>query len=529
MSSIFNGLSPRPGLNAEITARQSAPDTAGVASDVHAAALVSDAATGAEEGGRATGLNAELIAALPQSRLEAFLPATQDAAPELPVHSILDTFASLSAGPWRDTPRGGKQYGGELIRHESLKQQALGGAREADSEVAIGPAAIAHNLAQRARQAGLSYNEAARLEKIIRDGQFEGDAALLATLLETGNAADALRTFLDLQQARLKRPDCLTPDVVRALTLGVGLARSNESREGILSRASALSAVHALVEMSFEDAFPIGRALAKAGTSVNVDNTNPAADAVTERALILKAIAARDAELSKSENGEKFTLYQSESAHEILLFAANIRGEDAQRLIEITSAIDLDGDGMDEALQQKWQNASAPAVLQMLHAEYDPIYAWSMHTPGQWFAEKVPVTDVAEEQASMLEMAGVEAIKRGDERGGNSGMVLATMVNAETPRPNEAYKRIKVDSDNRAKALDDIESIVRDGIDVAIALSPTPGERHAMAITDVRGSGSSREFLITDPWTGRTKWVMSADILNGNIGGNAAAFTDYWF
>jgi len=27
----------------------------------------------------------------------------------------------------------------------------------------------------------------------------------------------------------------------------------------------------------------------------------------------------------------------------------------------------------------------------------------------------------------------------------------------------------------------------------------------------------------------RTKWVASADILNGNIGGNAAAFTDYWF
>jgi len=514
------GLAPAASrLNAEVAALVAA-------TDAHSAAPIADASVIEEPA-----LHADLIASLPPSPLEAFLPATRETPPELPVQSLWDTFGSLNAGPWRDTLRGGGgQTGGELIRHETLKHQALGGAREADSEVAIGPAAIAHNLAQRARETGLPDDEATRLEKILRDGRFAGDAELVTTLLETANAADALRTFLDLQLFRSKRPDRLTPDMMRALTLGVGSPRTaaSEGREGILNKTSALAAAHALGSMPPAQYEAMRLLLAEAGSGFPNVPASPAVDAQTERALILKAVAARDNELSTGVSSTSAI----NASLEITRFAIHIRGMEAQHLIEITSPIDLDGDGVDEALQQNWQNASAPAVLQILRAEHDPIYAWSMHTvpvepkPGQWFVDKVPVTNVADEQASMLENAGTEATLRGDDRFNGSGMVSATMANAVDPRSGKVYERVMIGQVSLAKALDDIESLLRAGRDIAVALSAAPGRRHALAITDVRGYGSQTEFLVTDPWTGRTEWVAPLDLATGHFGG--ALLTDYW-
>jgi hypothetical protein len=268
--------------------------------------------------------------------------------------------------------------------------------------------------------------------------------------------------------------------------------------------------------------------LAEAGTGFTYAPAAPGADAQTERALILKAVAARDGELGI---GAPFKS-ALDAKLDIVRFAIHIRGMDAQRLIEITSPIDLDGDGADEALQQNWQNASAPAVLQILRAEYDPIYAWSMHTvpvapkPGQWFTDKVPVTSVADEQAAMLEKQGTEATPRGDDRFAGSGMVSATMANAVDPRTSKAFERVTIVPGTLTKALEDIESLVRAGRDVAIAVGAAPGQRHAMVITDVRGNGPGTEFLVTDPWTGRTEWVAPLAMAAGHFDG--ASLTDYW-
>jgi len=138
----------------------------------------------------------------------------------------------------------------------------------------------------------------------------------------------------------------------------------------------------------------------------------------------------------------------------------------------------------------------------------------------------VLVTNVADEQASMLENAGTEATLRGDDRFNGSGMVSATMANAVDPRSGKVYERVMIGQVSLAKALDDIESLLRAGRDIAVALSAAPGRRHALAITDVRGYGSQTEFLVTDPWTGRTEWVAPLDLATGHFGG--ALLTDYW-
>jgi hypothetical protein len=495
-----------------------APIALAIATDPGAAAVASDVSAAHEQ------LNADLIASLPRSELDALLPEPQATTSAIPMLYNPDVAAVSGAPAWRDTVGGGAQYGGDLIRHRSLKQQAQQGAHEVGGEFFIGPAAMAYNLAQRARQAGLSETEARSIKLLLRSGSHPEDAALVTELLETKNAAAALRTFLGLQLDRSIHADRITPDIVRALTLGVGQARTaaSEGSEGILNQVSALAAARALVGMSPE-MYKAMRGVLSGGYGIK--GPPPGADAQTERALILKAIGARETRLkaSSTEAGNAYA--------EIAAFAAYIGGQNAQRLIERTSAIDLDGDGADEALQQAWQNTSAAAVLEMLRAESDPIYALALHTsaaelkPGQWIG--ATPANAPDEQASMVETLGTEAVERGDARGANSGMVLATMASAESSQSGKPFERVKLDDSTRVNALMYIEGRVREGFDVAIAVSTAPGQRHAMAITDVRGSGTSREFLVTDPWTGRTEWISNADVLAGNIGGGGV-LTDYW-
>jgi len=509
-----------PILTAEIAALDPAPEFTGATTDAGTAALESDVVLA-----RDAGMNADLIASLPHGSLDALLPPAQATTAAPPVLSYPDVFRALGSSPWRDTLRADGSPETKLVRHEGLKKGALGRARESEGEVTIGPGAIAYNLAQRARQAGLADDEAKFLQGFLKgthdSAPVKGDVELVMELLETENAASALRAFLHIQSNRNVNPDRITPDIMRALTLGVGSPRTaaSEGREGFLSSDAAIAAAHALAWMNLEQYETITDALFWAGRSP--DGTMlPGADAKMERALILKAIAVRDKELS---HPEAFTPQQAHTAYlEVLAFASVIRGKDAQTLVARTSALDLDGDGVDESLRQGWQNASAAAVLQMLHAEYDPVYAWSLH------AEGLSVSDGADEQAAMLESVYTEAVPRGDARGGGSGMVLATMAAARNPGSGEAYKRVTVDAANRAKTLDQIESLLKSGRDVAIAVSATPGERQAMAITDVRATAAGREFLVTDPWTGRTEWIKNQDLMAGNLGGNVATLTDYW-
>jgi hypothetical protein len=474
--------------------------------------------------------NADLLVSLPQGALDAFLPELQPVAPATPLLSHSDVNAALAARAWRDTLRVGEQFGGELIRHESAMKRALVGVHDGRSEVATSPAAIAHDLAQRARQAGLSDDEAKWLDGRLRGSRdginpyFEADVALVKSLLETENAADALRAFLQMTTWRGTDLDRTTPEILRALTLGVGNARTDasEGQEGILSIEAARAAQRALVYMSPADYVEISQALALAGSSTPAGASQ--ADAQTERALILKAVAAREESLR--QGGEAGPYLPSGVCLQITQFATLIRGVDSQALIERTSGIDLDGDGVDEALQQRWQNASAPAVLQMARAEADPIYAWTLHQHA--LGETTPVSIIGYEQRDLLDRAGGQALQRGGEPGSGADMVIASMASADATHSGVAYERKTVSFAAREAAVNDIAQKVASGRDVPIAVGSMTGQRSALLITDVRGSGSSREFLVTDPWSGRTEWMSCSDFIDGNIGGNGGILSDYW-
>jgi hypothetical protein len=178
-------------------------------------------------------------------------------------------------------------------------------------------------------------------------------------------------------------------------------------------------------------------------------------------------------------------------------------------------------------VQQKWQNGSAAAVLQMARADADPVYAWDLH--NDMLNTKPAHDPIGDGQAVLISDAGGKAIDRGNQPGGPGDLVVSTFTDDALPFANLGYQRQAVTASGRAGAIDHIEQLVANGTDVPIAVSETPGNRRAMLITDVRGTGNSRQFLVTDPWSGRTQWVARADIVNGNLGGAGGILTDYWY
>jgi len=87
-----------------------------------------------------------------------------------------------------------------------------------------------------------------------------------------------------------------------------------------------------------------------------------------------------------------------------------------------------------------------------------------------------------------------------------------------SPYTNRVYNRVWVDDSPEARqaALDRIDNLLRRGIDVPISVGWNNGGGHAMIITDVRGTGDDRQYLITDPWNGETRWIRHRDIVRGN-------------
>jgi hypothetical protein len=70
--------------------------------------------------------------------------------------------------------------------------------------------------------------------------------------------------------------------------------------------------------------------------------------------------------------------------------------------------------------------------------------------------------------------------------------------------------------DARIAALDKMEKLLQDHVEVPIAVYWNGGGAHALVATDVRGEKPDRTFWITDPWHGKTGWVSERDIANGN-------------
>lgn len=390
--------------------------------------------------------------------------------------------------------------------------------------------AITAQLVARAKEAGLGPTQAAQLESILRNSKdFSTDAKLVDDLLKTENPARALKTFTDLDIDRRQHPDRITPDVVRALSMGVGEARTSatQGREGILSNMSAVNAANALIHMPQADYDQIRQALNNAGSPPSAG-----ADVQTERALILKAVAARNERLC-DYTAWNATGQASPAADEVTRFAEAIRGKDASLLIERTTALDLDGDGVNEALQQKFNDSCAQATLQIARAEADPVYAWNLHH-SDVLHNTSTMGVIANEQRQQLEAAGGDAQPRGTNGTGTQVEAVSAGLNGSvSPTTNRTYAErvIADDTTSRTKAVDMMELFVKSGTDIPIGVSWNGGGGHALLVTDVRGSGSNREFLVTDPWNGRTDWVSRQDIINGNTNffAGTGRLSTYWY
>jgi hypothetical protein len=396
--------------------------------------------------------------------------------------------------------------------------------------VELGRGVTTADLVDRARQAGVSEADCQQLKDILLNSKdFPADKKLVNDLLGTENPARALKTFVQLDIDRRQHPDRITPQIVRSLSMGVGEARTSASqgREGILTNTSAVYAANALIKMTPADYEAVSTALANAGTPPSAGS-----DAQTERALILKAVAARDERLGDYSQWIR-TFQPSAAANEITQFANQIRGQNAGSLIERTSVLDLDGDGTNEALQQRFNDSCVQATLQIAYAEADPIYAWSLHQNDTVHSTSTNGI-IAAQQELMLSAAGGDPEARGTKGIGTQNDPWTASLNASvSPSTNRNYEERVVpnDTSSRTKAVDMMEQFVKAGTDVPIRVAWSGGGAHALLVTDVRGSGNNREFLVTDPWNGQTDWVSRQDIVNGNTNFFAGTgnLSHYWY
>lgn len=421
----------------------------------------------------------------------------------------------------------------DVIRPKSerdLMREPTSAGVEYKKNVEAGRPAITAGLVERARQAGFGQVEADQLKSILLNSKdFTTDAKLVADLLATENPVRALKTFIHLDVDRRQHPGRITPDIVRALSMGVGEARTSatQGREGILTNASAVNAANALIHMPQADYDKIRGALASAGTPATAGS-----DPQTERALILKAVGARHERLT-DYTAWNATGQASPAANEITQFADAIRGKNAATLIERTTALDLDGDGVNEALRQKWNDSCVQATLQIARAEADPIYAWQLHQ-SDVLNNTLTTGIIADEQKQQLIAAGGDPKARGTSGTGTQiEPWTSTLNNSVSPTTNRNYEE-RVIADNqqsRTNAVEMLEVFVKSGTDVPIRVAWNGGGAHALLVTDVRGTGDNRQFLVTDPWNGRTDWVSRQDIINGNTNffAGTGRISHYWY
>ena len=411
----------------------------------------------------------------------------------------------------------------------------------------IGNARTEADILNEARKAGLSPDEVNRLQQVLDNSpDFKADAALLKEVLADGgdvnsNADRAVRTFMDLDQMRKAHPDRITADVVSSLVEGVAKSKSGGDEaewEGVLGEATADRAAQALIAMPQGDYEAIKGMLSQAGKGGDPVYDDPG----TERALILKAVAAR------AEQYEHPTVNDSQLRPETLeieTFANQIRGMRWEDLI-FSTTVAASGD----TLKQRYFDSCSPTMVQIAEAEADPIYALKLHS------DKVDGQDlggfIGNQQAQMMVGVGgnpvtfqqLAQLDQLNKQGGIVGATAKAMEDAlqrsgsnSEPLANQYlsdvtgkdYHSYFVDNSESARtvAVDYIAKLASQGVDVPIsvnweerdALNPfgslvDNGLSHSLLITDVRGQGANQVFVVADP-EGNTYEVSRNDLIAG--------------
>jgi hypothetical protein len=397
-------------------------------------------------------------------------------------------------------------------KYASLQAQAPGAKPATESEILQG-----------ARNHGLKKEEVADLKAKL-DGMPKQERQkelnfLKNHVLNSTNADRALRTYTELQGMKAGHTDRLTPGVIHSLTEGVGHRRSVSSRgmEGILSQDQAINSAKALTKMPLADYKQVTQMMDSAGQKNG--HAVKGSDAGAERALILKAVAARQDSLSNPSITDRIRTtfgYPSKAMGEIHNYADQIRGMKRSDLIDQSTVLDIKDDGKLGALQQRFTDSCTPTSQQIAKAEADPIYARKLHQEAiHGIADN---TEIGKEQKKLLEGHGGVAIPRTTGGAGGVGMWPEDTLNDNVGKlTNKNYVRNDLATlQDRKNALDRMDGLLKRGQDVPIVVAWNGGGSHSMILTDVRGSGDNRKYLLTDPYDGRTSWMSRAQMEGTN-------------
>lgn len=349
------------------------------------------------------------------------------------------------------------------------------------------------------------------------DDPAKREAALIEKALTEGPNADRAKAAYDqinaLRAAHPEAAERLTPEAVAMLLNGVADPRSDSTRgqAGVLGVDQVTAAAEALMAMPEETYHQFSETLDHAGQ--NKDG-QPAegADAGTEQALLLKALAARRNAMQAGGEGA------TKAAAELVSFGDTIRGEKRDSLIASTTLIDIQDDGTtidnDDSLKQTYTRSCAPSVALMALGEMDPIFARNVHD------KKV---DPAALQLDYMNHDYERAVRRdGTGSDNTSGNTDGTFV-------RDAYRYLGAtdaanmyDSDRTRGAKNlvngDTEAMnraLKNGQPVPLQTNAFGG--HFMLATDVRIEGTTTKYLVSDPWTGKTAWVTADDLTAGNF------------
>lgn len=199
-------------------------------------------------------------------------------------------------------------------------------------------------------------------------------------------------------------------------------------------------------------------------------------------------------------------LVAGESWPDVVQYATEMRGLTAEEIIRRSTARG------DREFTQQWEYSCAPAVVQVMIAEADPLFAWELNKEAI-IPDAAPLeapTPRAEQQRLWLEQYGGVATPRGDRSG--RGISLVKVLNEKLGQVLGAAYSCHEAADF-ATAISQIAGILRSGYDVPLCLSWAPPEsatgtdNHFVVALAVRDDGTSAEFQIYDPWTGKTAWV----------------------
>jgi len=450
---------------------------------------------------------------------------------------------------------------------------------------------------------------------------------------------DALTKYAAADEVARAR---LTGPVIDALVSGVSTPRTESvlGQEGVLGRRQAMEAAKALVALPQPAYDRVAALLDAAGKRDGA--VPPGASPDTERALILKAVAARTLPLGNADSQEK-------ALGELEWFAGEVRGLTRDEVIGQTSAIDVDdrantsqANPLDQTVTddrrtdndgyaQRFTASCSPAVAAMVRAEADPVFALMLGRDGlqnpdpaagasqmekqvlerdRFFDDQSPEVQLTPEQLAEFQKTGklppgVEHLKgsavsrvgeqarkvmdekldeavaagkltkaqadalRKDAQGGklaepevaDRDAALKAVRDASDQHPtdfelkamrsdrprekdmliahalrdlsqdvtNNEYWDFNVGKSLSPAFLNNVERSLANGIDLPIRLS-TPGKDggHTILFTDVRNQDGQREFLASDPFSGRTAWLTESDLTNPKSDWPRREFNVYW-